>query len=159
MESLQPEKYVTSRRKTLGYLAICIVFVAIGVIVLPNHRRGDYKYWVLVCAVAFFGLGSVRFAWLLVFPQQLLLDPDGFSLFGGFARKPRKILWKDIDSFFIVRVGRGELIGFSYVVGKRPKALLSKTGQVQGVLPRSWALSSQQMVDRLNVYRRRALGH
>ena len=56
---------------------------------------------------------SARLAWMLIRPPRLLLDDEGFALAGGFVRAPRKIRWRDVESFFIWPESQAtDLIGF-----------------------------------------------
>jgi hypothetical protein len=149
----------TSRWKLALYLAGSLAFVAIALRLPPQPHRDAWK---LQLGIGFFGLCAVVFAWLLIRPQRLALDAEGFTLLGGFVASPKKVCWRDIDEFFIYRLPRGgKMIGFNYKPGVRPVSPLVRPHRLRGAdgaLPKGWARSPEEMVAELNAYRRRALG-
>jgi hypothetical protein len=98
---------------------------------------------------------------MLVRPQILKLDAEGFTLGGGLTRKPYRVFWRDIEPFFVFRLPRGgAMAGFNYVAGRRPQTALSTMSHnlgADGALPKAWALSTEALVAKLNDYRERAL--
>jgi len=155
---MEPLIITGSRAKTAIYLAISIVFVAVGVLMVghPSGAKDLIYSWL---SIVFFGLGVVVFGWLLVRPQVLQLDSEGFSLGGGLVRTPRKTRWRDVQAFFVFRLPRGgKMIGFNYEPGRRPSlASVSRRFGADGGLPKSWPKSPEAMADILNGYRERAL--
>lgn len=148
----------TSRWKIALYLGGSLAFVAIALLLL---QQPDRVAWKLELGLGFFGLCAVGFAWLLVCPQRLLLDDDGFTLMGGFARSPKKLHWRDIDAFFVYSLPRGgKMIGFNYKPGVRdvsPMVRLNRRFGADGALPKGWPQSPEEMVVELNNFRLRAL--
>jgi hypothetical protein len=138
------------------YLVASLGFVAIG-IWLPS-KPGDELLNLL--ASAFFGLCALVFAWMLVRPNRLLLDNEGFTQLGGFVRNPKKVLWAEIEEFFVYRLPRGgKMIGFNYRPGARPTSRLTKLNRwagADGALQRGWPGSPESMVQKLNDLRLQA---
>ena len=156
-----PERMTVSRVKMAMYLAGSLVFVAIGVL-LPLSSD---PFWDRA-GCAFFGFCAVVFAWTVVCPPILLLDSRGFTLAGGFVYSPKQVLWTDVDRFFVYQLSRGgKMVDYSFLPGKGPTSRLAKTflqiGKKIGghpSLPRGWPLSPDDLVDKLNGYRSRAMG-
>jgi hypothetical protein len=157
--SVLPQKvFVSSRAKTSMLFLISLAFVAIALL-LPEASPGSYGW--RVGAVIFFGLGMLVFGGLMLRPQQLILDSDGFTLVGGLALSPKTIRWREIDRFFTFRLPHGrKMIGFNYRPGSRdPSALLKfnrATARADGALSGLWRVEPEKIVDELNDYRQRA---
>jgi hypothetical protein len=154
---MDTREIATSRGKTALYLAMSLAFVAIALFGLQDPDRASSK---LQLCLAFFGLCSVVFVWLLIRPQRLLLDSEGFTLLGGFVRSPKKVCWCDIDAFFVYRLPRGgKMIGFNY----RPDAprgavvRFARRLGAEGTLPKGWPIGPDKMVAELNAFRLQAL--
>ncbi|WP_293400401.1 hypothetical protein [Phenylobacterium sp.] len=149
---------LSSRLKSAFYLAGSLVFVAIGLF-LP--RDDDPGSWKLNVGVVFFGLCSTIFTWLLIRPQRLSLDEEGFTLSGGLVRTPKKVRWKDVDEFFVYRLPRGgKLIGYNYRPNSGEASPMTKFNRQFGAdaaLPKGWATPPETMANKLNTYRRQAL--
>ena len=147
----------TARWKIALYLAGSLIFVAAALLAL-QHPDGDVLG--LQLGLAFFGLCAVVFVWLLIQPQRLLLDDQGFTLLGGFVRSPKMILWTDIDEFFVYRLPRGgKMIGYNYKPGARATLRLAKLNRLfgaDGALPKGWPRSPERMAEELNSYRLQA---
>ena len=159
---MEPESITESRLKIVIYLAVCAGFVALGVVGLTHPSANsplDRNFaWL---PIVFFGLGVPVFCWMLVRPQTLKLDVEGFTLDGGFARKPYRVFWRDIEPFFVFKMSRGgAMAGFNYLSGRRPQTALSAMSHnlgADGALPKAWTLSTEALVAKLNDYRDRAL--
>ena len=146
---LRTKEIVASRLKISGVLLGSLAFVAIAA-VLPS-QRGDLDQWRL-WGGAFFGICAVVFCWLLIRPQRLTLDPEGFRMSGGLVRSPKRIAWRSIEPFFVYRLPRGgKMIGFNF----QPEAKPNRT--LEGSLPKLWPGSPDQLVEELNAYRKQAL--
>jgi len=118
---LETRKIVASRLKITGVLLGSLAFVAMAAL-LPS-QGGDSDQWRL-WGGAFFGTCAVVFCWLLIRPQRLDLDPDGFTVSGGLVRSPKKIMWRSIEPFFVYRLPRGgKMIGFNF----KPEARADRT--------------------------------
>ena len=156
-----PEKMIVSRKKMAMYFAGSLAFVVIGLLLPSNASRSDLSW-----GCAFFGLGAMVFAWMVVRPPSLVLNDRGFICAGGFLRTPKQVLWKDIDLFFVYQLGySGEMVGYRYLPGKGPTSMgatiLAHIGKKIGghpSLPRGWPLSPKELVEKLNEYRSRAVG-
>jgi len=117
--------------------------------------------------MALMGRGLLRhlrlvFCWLLIRPQRLTLNPEGFTVSGGLVRSPKKIAWHSIEPFFVYRLPRGgKMIGFNFQPEGAPdRTLLMKlNGRLgaEGSLPKLWPGSPDQVVEELNAYRKQAL--
>jgi hypothetical protein len=152
-------EFSVSRWKIALYLGGSLAFVAIALFFLQHPDRDAWK---MQLGLGFFGLCSVVFVGLLIRPQRLLLDRQGFTLVGGFIRSPKNIPWRDVDAFFVYRLPRGgKIIGYNYRPGVREVSALARVGRAlgaDGALPKGWALSPEKMVAELNAYREQALG-
>ena len=156
---LQTREIVASRLKITGVLLGSLAFVSIAAL-LPS-QGGDSDQWRL-WGGAFFGICAVVFCWLLIRPQRLTLDPEGFRVSGGLVRSPKRIAWRSIEPFFVYRLPRGgKMIGFNFQPEGAPdRTLLMKlNGRLgaEGSLPKLWPGSPDQLVEELNAYRKQAL--
>jgi hypothetical protein len=149
-----PKRYVSSRRKIIASLIGSLTFVAIAIFV-PDSRSqsGLWRYW---CGL-FFGLCAVVFLWLLIRPQTLTLDTEGFTVAGGFVRSPRKTLWRETAGFFVYHLPRGgKMVGFNFAPGIRPTTALMKLNrrlEMDGAVPRLFSGSAESLAKELNSYR------
>ena len=154
---IEPREIVSSRGKLLGFLALCLGFVAIAVFV-PGD--GGDTTWRWLCG-GLFGLGALVFVASLVRPQRLLLDGDGFVQFGGMTRSPRRVAWRDVDRFFVYRLRRGgKMIGYDLAEHARPDSYLGDMARhfgADGALPKTLPGSPESIVADLNAYRAAAL--
>lgn len=154
---METKEILAARWKTALYLAGCLVLAAGGLGAKPGADA-----WKLHLAVGFFGLCAVVFVWLLIRPQRLLLDPQGFTLSGGMVRAPHKVLWAEVDRFFVYRLPRGgKMVGYNFKPGvRKPSALRSITRGLgaEAALPKGWPQSPEQLAEELESYRRLAGG-
>ena len=152
------EEIKSSRGKTLLFLLISLGFVAIFVVIPSDDAAESYWSWF---GGAFFGLGTVVFAWLLVRPQRLVLAPTGFTVAGGLVRSPKQILWREVNPLFVYRIPRvGKMIGYNFAPGARKDSALIRINRLagaEGALPKGWPGSPERLVERINAYRARAL--
>lgn len=109
-----------------------------------------------------FGSCAPFLLWLLIRPQRLRLDSEGFALEGGFVWSPKKVRWNDVDEFFVYRPPRGgKLIGYNYRPVARqgsPLSWLIRRFGADAALPKGWPRSPEKMTEELNAYRRSVLG-
>ena len=140
---------VASRFRMSLYLALSLAFVALGLWLADDPA--------LRWATAFFALCAGACAFLLLRPQRLTLDQEGFALTGGLARSPMRVAWRDVGEFMILG---GPMIGFDYLPDAtdtpRGAALASQIAGAQGALPGNWSRPTRTVVDQLNAYRARA---
>ncbi len=152
---MEPRTITGSRAKIAGYLAIAIGFVAIGVWMMGDARKPS-DVWVAWLCTGFFGLGIPIFGWLLIRPQVLRLDAQGFTLDGGFVRTPRTFLWRDIDRFYVLRLARGgKMVAFNYLPLRAPQSPLMGVARAlgaEGSLPKGWSLSPEKLAALLTEY-------
>jgi hypothetical protein len=141
---------------SLGFVAIAILHLRTA------HNISEWSLIKTWLGVIFFGLGVLVFSWLLIRPQRLSLDAEGFTVAGGMIRTPWKIRWQDVSEFLVIQLPRGgKMVGFNYVPGARKTSALSRVARMSGAdggLPKSWPGSVEDMVDELNDYRIRATG-
>jgi hypothetical protein len=162
---LQTKVFVSSRRQTAIMFAGSLAFVAIAFLVPGSDQPAHWRTF----AGSFFGLCAVVFVWLLVRPQRLTLDADGFTLSGGLMRpvNARKIYWRDVEPFFLYRMPgyRGlpgpKVIGLNFVGEASERPALARFNRerlgLDGSLPGLWPAGPEQMIQELNDYRERAL--
>jgi hypothetical protein len=145
------EEIRSSRGKTALCLAGSLALFA-GSLLGLQHPGQDGG--ALGLGAVFFGMCAAMFAWLLVRPQRLLLDHEGFAVAGGLVRTPRKVLWRDVELFFVYRLPRGgKMVGFNYRAQPRDVSPMARPGRrfgADGALPRCWPGSPEAMVERLN---------
>ena len=156
---LETREIAGSRQKTVVALVGSLAFVAIALLLPSSAGESNDWRWL---GGGFFGLGAVVFAWLLVRPQRLILDPDGFTVAGGLVRSPKKILWHNIGPFFLYQLPRGgKMIAYNFRPECEPdQSLLMKLNKrlgAEGSLPRLWTGSQDRLVEELNAYREQAL--
>jgi hypothetical protein len=147
---------VSSRRKTVLLLLLSLGFVAISVF-LPCPPD-PILFW----GGIFFSICALVFVGLLIRPQKLVIDQNGFTLAGGLVWSPKKIEWRDVDKFFVVSVRRGvSMIGFNYadtyVERPRGTAFSQRIAGCDGSIPGVWSGPKTAVVDRLNGYRQQAI--
>jgi len=148
-----------SRGKTLLLLLACLAF-ALGSAFLIYVSKDDDTIGLWFC-MALFGPGALVFAWLLVRPQMLVLNPQGFILGGGLVRSPKLVQWKDIEGFHVYSLPKaGEMIGYNFAPGVKKSSVMrsiTKSLGAEAALPKGWQFSPEEMAVLLNEYRRRAM--
>jgi hypothetical protein len=151
-----------SRLKLAPELVKCLVIMAVGVLMIridPAGLLGLVGWLVLL----FFGLVATLHAIRLVRPRALELDAQGFTL-GVLLNGPaRKMLWRDIDRFFVYRPpeSRRKMIGYRIAPASRQDSGLEAEAdgfEADAALLHEWPGSPEKMVETLNAYRRWALG-
>jgi hypothetical protein len=157
---MEPLTITGSRLNAALYLVLSLVFLAGGVwLVGQAVQVKDLVFGWL--SIALFGLAALVFVWLLVRPQVLRLDAEGFSLQGGLVRSPKLTRWRDVQPFFVFHLPRGgKMIGFNYIQDRAPSTTLAFVSGLAGAeagLPKGWPKSPEAMVAVLNDYRERAL--
>jgi len=126
---LGPRTIEVSRLKISLYLVMALVFV-VGGAAMTQDPSASVMGWL---CVLFFGLGGAVFIMLLIRPQALDLDADGFTLRGGFVRSPKKVLWRDVEGFFVYRLPKGgKMIGYNLRPAARKDTVLQKLSSSLG---------------------------
>lgn len=153
------ERTITSSRaKTLFFLALSLGLLTLTIWAMRQADGADGRLWI---SCVFFGACAASFAWLLIRPQQLHLDAQGFTIGGGLVRRPKMVAWTDVTGFFVYRLSRrGRMIGYNYAPGARPTSWLITLNHrlgVDGALPKSWPGSPETVAADLNAYRLAAL--
>ena len=144
------------RAKMVLYLIGSLVFVAIAAKIV-SETDSAAPAWLFL---GFSGLFSIVFLWLLFRPLVLTLDRSGFVLTGGLLWTPRRRAWRDIEGFSVYRLGAGAaLIAYNLVPGARADSPLRRLWRRGGeaTLPNIWPGSAEELVEKLNEYRKRAL--
>jgi hypothetical protein len=157
-QTAKPSEIRGSVWKNALYLASSLIFVVGGLAML---REPDSVGTGWLCLI-FFGLGALVFLLLLIRPQRLLLDSQGFTLCGGLVRSPRLVRWRDIEPLFVYRLPRaGKMVGFNYRPGVGPDTAMARIARrlgADGALPKGWPMSPDALADHLNAVRANALG-
>lgn len=150
---------VGSRWKAALYLALSLGFTAGGALMLNDPKES--KAAAMLCLVLF-GLGSLVFLMMLIRPQRILLNSEGFELSGGLVRSPKLVRWRDVEPFFVYRLPRaGKMIGYNFRPGVKPDTRLRAIARSLGAdaaLPKGWPMSPDAMVEHLNTFRAQVLG-
>lgn len=150
---------VGSRWKAALYLAASVAFAAGGLLMLNDPAES--RAAAMLCLIVF-GLGALVFLLMLIRPQRLALDGQGFTLDGGLVRSPKLVRWRDIEPFFVYRLPRaGKMIGYNFRPGVKPETTMGRIARRFGAdaaLPKGWPMSPDALVEHLNAYRAQALG-
>jgi len=142
------------RAKLVGLLLVGAAFVATGVWMV---RTGQWLGWV---GIIFFGLGvAVSGLQLLPNSTYLRMGPDGFTVCTLF--RSHSCRWSDVKAFQVRRVGRTEMVVFSF--SKQPpgspglRRLNVRLAGAEAAVAASgsWDVSMDQLADMLNRYRER----
>ncbi len=142
------------RAKVVLYLIGGLVVVALAAMIA--REPGGAPAWIFL---GFSGPYSIVFLWLLIRPHVLTLDRTGFVLSGGLWA-PRRRAWRDIEEFRVRRLRGGvPLIAYNLVPGARADSPLRRLWRLGGeaTLPSIWPGSPEELVEKLNEYRKRAL--
>ncbi|WP_149790509.1 STM3941 family protein [Mesorhizobium sp. NFR06] len=159
VELIEPRVIRGSRGKALLLLFGCLIFVLAGIGTLKHHPNdGQAMTWT---GIIFFGLGVPVAISLLIRPQTLALDRDGFILDGGLLVRPKKVAWRDVKGFHVWRPrNRSKSVGYDFEPGARKETALMRVNRRLGAedcLPGGWQYSPDKMVEILNSYRLQAL--
>jgi len=116
--------------------------------------------WLCIVLFAFIGLLS---AVLVLRPQTLRLDAQGFTISGGPLLKPATTLWRDVTEFFVFNMpSGGTLPGYNfqphYTRNARLRRINSKLGAESTVAGR-WKISTEELTAALENYRQRVEAH
>ena len=145
-----------SRGKTLLCFVGSLAFTSVGFLTLSDPKT-DVKAWF---CILFFGLCTAVFAWLLARPHRLILDERGFTLDGGLRRSPKTTAWSDVEVFLVYRLPKaGKMIGYNFTPAVRKNTMMARMARkfsADGVLPKGWSMSPEEVVETLNAHRARA---
>ncbi|MBN9318238.1 MAG: hypothetical protein BGN86_11390 [Caulobacterales bacterium 68-7] len=136
-----------SRGKALLLFAVCVGFAAVGVVGWLDERHP----MLALCAV-FFGLGSLVALANLVSPGRLVVDERGCGWTILF--RSHRVDWRDVEAFYVVRVQRTDMIGFTFAEGsdrgKRMRAVNQSIAGCDAALPGGWSLKAAEVATLLN---------
>jgi hypothetical protein len=150
---------VGARWKAALYLIASLAFAVGGALMLndPDESRAAAMLCLMV-----FGIGAVVFLVLLLRPQRLVLNSEGFEVSGGLVGTPKLVRWRDIEPLFVYRLPRaGKMIGYNFRPGVKPESTMGRIARRFGAdaaLPKGWPMSPDAMVEHLNAVRAQALG-
>jgi len=138
--------------KHFGMLAICIAFVAIGVL-----ARGDNPALMWLVS-GFFGLGAVVFIINLIPGSSFLeLTAQGFTFRALY--RTWHVPWTDVDGFLVANVGGRDMVCWNYAPGydkqKFGRRLSSGLSGVEAGLPDTYGRSAGELAQLLNDWRQR----
>jgi hypothetical protein len=138
----------------IGFLAICLAFVAIWVIAI---RKGSgLGGW--ACAI-FFGLGAAIFLLQLVpGASYLRLTSEGFVVCSLFRKTP-VIRWSEVSDFRVAAVSGRKMVVYDwYAKPQRGVRTLNRAlvGATDG-LPDTYGMKAQELADFLNAKRLAAM--
>ena len=167
--SLSVETITQDRRVLVAYLFGCLAFLAVFIAaqfypspILHDKDPGSLMSFLTWLVVPFSILGGMVFIVRLFRPPTLTLDPDGFSLAGGERRASKKWLGREIEPFFLLRVS-----SFNTVIASNLRPECRPTKPIGGLnlgrpadimFAGGWSLLQDDLLERLNEYRNRALG-
>jgi len=150
MDTTQSRILRPKRLRTLGWLALCAGFAAVGVwMVLSENALGWF-------VVVIFGIGMLVFAVLLL-PNSayLRIGPDGFTVCSLF--RAHSYTWSDVGPFTVGRIGGNRMVVFDFSehyrrVPRARKVALAIAGH-EGALPDSYGMPLEALAELLNEYR------
>jgi len=148
-----PMKLLPSRLKMLGILAICSMFVAIGVFL----REKEPVFGPLIAA--FFGLGAV-----VILAQMsrnaafLELTKDGFTFSALFRQQTYD--WRDVAGFQVATMRGHRMVGWNFAPGYAAHAgarrLASRLTGIEGALPDTYGRKAEDLAELMNELKARA---
>jgi hypothetical protein len=161
MISDQPVRSIATEPETIRsarwiYAAAFTMIVVPGALVIwANIRIGllDRSHSSLLAVLLTpVMLGSL---WFALHPPVLTLDSTGFTVTGGFVRSPITTRWQDVKEFLVYDPPKSFFPKIAY----EPSAdRVSKSPFSKAVLGFFYVRNADDAVNRLNDYRRRALG-
>jgi hypothetical protein len=144
-----------NRAKLGGFLAMSLVFVAIGAVMTTSGGtvRGVPAYIAGWAGVIFFGLGALVFvAMLLPGAAYLRLQPDGYTVCALF--RANFYPWAAVHQFGVTRIGVRRMVGFTYEPDSEFKSRFTRINTniagYDNVLPDPYGLSVEALADLMN---------
>jgi hypothetical protein len=145
-----PLRLYMPRKRMVRYLILSVVFVAAGVVILPQNA------WAAWSAIGFFGLGVVVFTVQLVHPSVLLLDDDGFEPHVLLRHRGSRRQWNECSPFAASGTGPAQLVVYS-TTRKNLTALRAVNstlgGGDEGVQAGFGGLNAAELAQLMNRYR------
>ena len=96
--------YRSSPLRVWLLLIVSLGFVVAAILVALQGGLGAAVGGTL--GACFFGLNAIIFGTLILRPQTVVLDRDGFELGGGLMRAPHRTCWREARGFRVGRAGR-----------------------------------------------------
>ena len=147
-----PLRLHPSRLKMLGLLAVCLVFVALGLLMSREQPAMGY-----FCA-AFFGLGIPVFS-LQMLPGKSYLElaHDRFTTTSLFKRAT--VQWSDIAELRVIRIHGNKMVGWNYTAAYAGRgtghAVSSALAGVHGALPDTYGMKAEALAELMDAIRQR----
>lgn len=151
-----PSEFHYSRRTSLLYLAASIVIAGLVEVRVSALGSGPATWLLPLLMVPASG-----FAWLVIRPRRLVIDDQGFRIHGGFAFRPKRILWQELESVTVCHPGRGSrAVGVNFKRPRRdPLHLADEAPSARPMLIlQGWDEPPETMADALEAARRESAG-
>lgn len=147
------ERVIVASRAKIGlFVALSLVFVAIGVWMVQSNESPKTLIfgW---AAIGFFGVvGIPALALQLIKPPRLILGPEALVMEQTFGKTTR-LAWADIDEFVLWSFRRSSQVAFRYKEGRRPNTLAQNLigGMgIDGALGTAWPIRPEALCQLLN---------
>lgn len=140
------------RTKLLLLLAVCLAFVAAGLMMVRYGETMGY-----VCS-ALFAVGGLVFA-VNLHPSAayLRLEATGFTFCSLF--RARSVLWRDIQNFGVWKNRGNRMVTWNWVAsysgGGRARSLSRAVSGSDAALPDTYGLKAAELADVMNTLRNR----
>lgn len=143
-------KLKPSLLKRLGLLAICSLFVTIGIFLVEDN---SFLAW---STIIFFGLGVLVFSiHLLPNSSYLILSHEGFevrNLYRSYFTK-----WSEVKRFTVGTSGKTKMVQFNYSSGHKKQSkgkLISRLlSGSEGGLPDTYGMKADQLARLMNEWK------
>ncbi len=160
-QPVKPRIIRTSRIKSLFYLigGIAAVWICTHAVRDSASQSGLIAVKLMVAGwvgIPLSGLSALGGAVTLIRPRALILDGSGLAIGGSSIQSPVKIAWRDIQGFYVRKQKRYKSIGFRFELGAKTP-FNRRPGIEFSLSAAGWPLSTEKMVETLNVYRQQAL--
>jgi hypothetical protein len=143
-----------SKKKQMALLVLCLVFAAVGTMMIMDHASGGY-----FCA-GFGLLGCVMFVVnLLPGASYLRLDEKTFTFCSLF--RAHSVDWLDVEDFGVFRLRLKKMVAWNFVAGYRGQRRMTTLSKAisgfEAALPDTYGLSAIELVERMEGLRLAAL--
>jgi hypothetical protein len=142
-----------SRQKALLLLLGCCTFVVWGM--TSPQSASDHN--LPMFAAVFFGPGVPIFIAQIIWPEVLILDPEGFTSRMLWRTQSQK--WSDIEEFLLWSPARGsQMVGYNFKPDRRPRGWLTQINRslaCDASFPGGWKMSPQELLTTLQDWKAR----
>lgn len=140
-------KFRSNQLRNLGLLALCSVFVVIGILM-----RNEYPI-VAYAGIVFFGIGVVVAAiQMLPHASYLELQDEGFKFRTLF--RDNFVRWKEVEHFYVIKVHSNKMVGWNYSakagVNSVASKVSSKLSGAQAALPETYGKKAEELAEIMN---------